>query len=178
MTEEERLEKIAALKKQFAYHLLKTPGNTFAVASKVFSKREDVYYASLYWPEDQEVLFYKEEIRNNAPEDEFMPTKMAWAQKINDWIDERDEYGRYEMEARDRIAGGKFYAELRGWTKDEENVSNLPSKNTLNLTVNFVSPDSKENIKTIEASPIVDTEPEDVFNSLPVEINFVAPKER
>lgn len=178
MTEEERLEKIAALKKKFAYQMLKTPSNAFAAASKVFSKRDEVYYASLYWPDDPEVLFYKEDILNNSPEEEFMPTKMAWAKKIHNWIDELDEFGRYQMEAKERLVGSKIYAELRGWTNDEQKVSNPVDKNTLNLVVNFVSPDSKENIKTIEASPIVDTDADEVFNSLPVEINFVAPKER
>ena len=154
-------------KKLFAAELAKNP-NPLEAANKIFWQPEDAMWVVNNWLHDPVVLAAKKEFEQPATN---LLDKDALARKLLKFSEEKDRTGQfYIVEAKERLAALRLYAELQGFIGNKVDIS---TNNYINgMVVKFVKPDHQQNDnKVIEGSAKTIDE-----NPLPLNIKLVSAK--
>ena len=153
-------------KKLFAAELAKNP-NPLEAANKIFWQPEDAMWVVNNWLRDPVVLAAKKEFEQPVTK---LLDKDALACKLLKFSEEKDRTGQfYIVEAKERLAALRLYAELQGFIGNKVDIS---TNNYINgMIVKFVSPEKQNDNKIIEGS--IKTIDE---NPLPLNVKLVSSK--
>ncbi len=154
-------------KKLFASELAKN-SNPLEAANKIFWQPDDAVWVVNNWLHDPVVLAAKREFEQPATN---LLDKDALARKLLKFSEEKDRTGQfYIVEAKERLAALRLYAELQGFIGNKVDIS---TNNYINgMVVKFVKPDNQQNDnKVIEGSAKTIDE-----NPLPLNIKLVSAK--
>jgi len=137
------------LKRRFA-EALQTAPTPFDAALVVFGKdTASALWASVHWVADPAVQAVKKQDTKKILD------KDALCHKLLNISEEKSPQGYYVIEAKDRIACLKLYAEIQGYLNKETTTFNNFANN--NLKVVFVKPDNDHHkMKTINSQPLPD----------------------
>lgn len=149
-----------ARKKLYGIELAKH-SNAFQAACELFEDTSQALWASHNWINDPIVIASKDAHKSSNDED--LLDKDALARKLLRFADERDHTGKfYIVEAKDRLAALKLYAEVQGFIgKIDINASTNTFTNNV-MSIRLVKPEPQQDNKIIEH----DSEPV-MENSLP-----------
>lgn len=135
------------LKRQFAAQL-PLHDDAFNAALAVIGDTGKALWAAKYWANDPIVLAAKAVQRS----EEFLD-KAALSARLLKFAEEKDPSQRfYVVEAKDRLAAYKLYAEIQGFIGNKIDIN--ASTNTINnlMQIKFVRPEKVEQVKTIETA--------------------------
>lgn len=123
----------------------------FQAALAIFSETGKALWIAQYWLADPIVLRAKS--AHNAAEKSKLLDKDMLALKLLAFAEEKDLSQRfYVVEAKDRLAAYKLYAEIQGFIGNKIDIN--ASTNTINnvMQIKFVKPEPQEDTKIVEAS--------------------------
>ncbi len=149
-------------KRRFAAELSRHP-TPFDAALAVFgADTQAALWASVHWISDPIVMAGKAEQAKVAKK---ILDKDALCNRLLDIVEEKSPQGYYTIEAKDRIACIKLYAEIQGYLNKETTTFNNFANN--NLKVVFVKPDNDHHkMKTVKpvdeqfvTDEVIDNEP-------------------
>jgi len=155
-----------ALKRAFGAELLRHQ-KPFQAALALIADTGQALWASVHWLADPVVLASKE-AAHNANAGANLLDKEALAAKLLEFANEKDPSQRfYVVEAKDRLAAYKLYAEIQGFIGNKIDIN--ASTNTINnlMQIKFVKPEPQE--EKTEASSDDQTEAK-----LPINLKLVS----
>lgn len=132
----------------------------FEAGLKVFgSDTAAGLWVSQNWLYDAEVLASKADYLKTSEPTNTLLDKEQLEAKVLAFVDEKDIHGRYLVDAKERLAALKLYAEIKGFSgKVNIDASTKNFTNNVGMIIEFVEPEpQKQQIKTIEAKPVQET---------------------
>lgn len=139
-----------SLKKQFGVELAKLPGNAFGAACKVFDDTSRALWASQNWLTDPVAIAARDAYTKTVETEFKFLDKSQFSVKVLDLAD------NIYVDAKDRVAALKLYAEIQGWVGK---IAIDASNNTTNIENNELT------IKLVRADP--PKEQPKIINNLP-----------
>lgn len=163
------------LKTQFAVALCE--GNKpFEAACLVFGKETNkALWASTNWLNDPVVIQAKQEFSKVEDDTPKILDKTELSLRLLSFSEEKVIYNGnevYAAEAKDRLSALKLYAEIQGFVNNKTEINNTVNNNNRLLEIKLVEPEKKENVKTIEHSPVNEDEI-DILENSPIKLKLV-----
>lgn len=154
------MENERELKKQFAEYLLFHPNDTKGAAELVSNgDYGKVFVREKNWPSDPDVRAHQQKLIAEKGERYFIPTREQVIHNLWARVNAKTVQGSFMMEDKDMIAATRLIGELAGYVgKSAEAEGNFTKIVNQTLNINFVEPENKIDTKTIDVSPIVDSE--------------------
>lgn len=144
-----------ALKRQFGIELVdKSP---FAAACVLFKDTVQALWASHNWLADPIVIAAKAD--GEAKQVANLLDKNALALKLLKFAEEKDPTQRfYVVEAKDRLAAYKLYAEVQGFIGKVDIDASTKTFNNTTMKIVFVKPEDKQDNKIIDLPSVEEPE--------------------
>lgn len=162
------------LKAAFGIELAKDHANAFIAACVVFPKEtQKALYASTQWLNDPIVIEAKENYNEAVKPEEKILDKDQLSLKLLAFSEDKIDYNGnlvYSAQAKDRLKALELYAKIRGFINDKAEINNTINNSNRFMEIKFVEPEKKENVKTIEHSPIQE---ENILENSPIELKLV-----
>lgn len=142
-----------ANKKLFGIELAKC-NEAFEAASSLFKDLPTVLWVSRHWATDPVCLASRDLYLKTIALDVPTLDKTQLAAKVLKFAEEKDtQTNRYLVEAKDRLGALRLYSDIMGYTGKIDIDASTKNITNKAMTVVFVSPDKKDEPKTINQIP-------------------------